>query len=305
MRLASALIILGSIITGSAALAQSPMGTSEISGDKVVVEHNGVSITHAEFEAVLASSPEKVKRLAAKDLGDRFELINSLMVVRKLAAEAEELESSDPAYWDLYFEILGVREQYMFRRQLGDVKTPQVEALAREYYKTRKDHYAKVPEARGSSHILLASRPGLDRKEVRAKAQAILEELRAGGDWDTLVVEHSDDPSAASRKGALRDYIELGDSSISPPYSGALFDIQEVGEFSEVTDTQFGVHIIRLDGIRASSYKEYDDVRDKIIGDILTELRTLASKEIRARYNLDEGAFIDGPAMDELFAPYK
>ncbi|MFK7831537.1 MAG: peptidylprolyl isomerase [Congregibacter sp.] len=303
MRFAKALFVCGWL--SICAYANADTSDSMQDKNKIVVEHQGVSMTYGEFEAILNSSPEKIKRLAAMDLGDRFELINSLMVVRKLAAEAEKLGPEDDGYWNLYWEILGAKENFIFQRMMAQVELPETVELAREYYTTRKDYYALVPEERASSHILLASRPGLDRVEIRQKAQEILDQLRAGAEWSASVAEHSDDPGSASRDGAISRSIALGDASISPPFSGALFDIAEIGEYSDVTDTQFGVHIIRLDGITPPYYREFEEVRDKIVSDILSERRTLASKEIRAKYHLDDDAFIDGAAMEELFEQYK
>jgi peptidyl-prolyl cis-trans isomerase C len=79
----------------------------------------------------------------------------------------------------------------------------------------------------------------------------------------------------------------------------------EVGAYSEPTDTQFGVHIIRLDGIEPAGYKPFEAVRNAILTDIVKEVRTLTSKEIRGRYNLTDEAFIDGAAMEALFEPYR
>jgi parvulin-like peptidyl-prolyl isomerase len=182
---------------------------------------------------------------------------------------------------------------------------PDPERLAKEYYETKKDKYAVKPEKRSSSHILLSSPPGLDRTEVRAKAQGILDELRAGADWDSMVATHSADKSSAKRNGSLDRMITFGDPTITPPYSEALFKVTELGGYTEITDSQFGIHIIRLDGIEEGGYYPYEEVRAAIYKDIQMELRTLASKEIRARYHLTEDAFIDGAAMEKIFEPYK
>ena len=99
-------------------------------------------------------------------------------------------------------------------------------------------------------------------------------------------------------------WIRFGDPGITPPYSEALFDIDEIGGYSEVTDSQFGLHIIRLDGIRESSYKSFEEVRNDIMRDLVSEQRKLAAKAVNERYFLSDEAFIDGDAMDELFEPY-
>jgi parvulin-like peptidyl-prolyl isomerase len=270
-----------------------------------VVADGDVEISREEFEAALSLSPQKLQSLAAHDLGDRFELINSMVQVRKLAAEAEKLSSDEPGYWALQFQILAIKRQFMFDRALAAFEVPDVKSLAREYYDTQRDKYATKPETRASSHLLLASPPGLDRTEVRIRAQNLLNQLRDGADFEEMVAEYSDDPGSKQRRGSLDRWIRFGEPSITPPYSEALFEIDEIGGYSEVTDSQFGVHIIRLDGIREGGYYPFEDVRDAIVKDIIAEYKALAANEIAVRYGISDDAFIDGEAMEELFAPYK
>lgn len=274
-------------------------------GSEVVVEDGPVVITRAEFERVLETSPQKVKRRSAQDLGDRFELITQMVIGRKIAARADDLGPDDPGYWDLQFKLQNVKERFMFQRLVADYEEPDFEPLAQERYKTQKEKYARYPETRSSSHILFRSPPGEDRTALKKKAEAVLEELRAGGDFESFVEEYSGDPGSKKRAGSLNRWIRLGDPAITPNYSGALFEIDTVGGYSEVTATEFGLHIIRLDGIRESGFLPYKQVRARIIKDLAAEHRTLVSKEVRSRFQLSEDAFIDGEAMEELLAPYQ
>ncbi|GAB5413089.1 MAG: hypothetical protein Cons2KO_06920 [Congregibacter sp.] len=271
----------------------------------VVVSDQGVEITRAEFREALATTAPKVTKLAANDLGDRLEVINTLLVSRKLAQEADRITPEDPDYWRLQMQLISVKSDFVFDRTLRTIKVPDVEALAREYYKTQNAKYATKPEKRASSHILLASRPGLPREGVRAEAQALLDRLRAGEDFEAMVAEYSDDKGSKKRGGALDRWITFGDKTITPPYSEALFEIDEVGSYSEITDSEYGIHIIRLDGIEEAGILKYEEVRAKILDDIVRDFRSLAQREIRARYEVTDDAFVDGDAMDELFEPYK
>ncbi len=272
---------------------------------EVIAADGGVVITRAEFEAAIADAPERVLRRTANNDGERFEMINGMLTVRKLAAEADTLTPEDEGYWELQAKLLNVKQEFMFARHVNAIEVRNPELLAQEYYRTQKDKYATKPETRASSHILLASPPGLDRTEVRAKAQRLLDELRAGADWNAMVQAESADKGSAKRNGSLDRWITFGEPGITPPYSEALFEIDEIGAYSEITDSQFGVHIIRLDGIREGGYYEYEEVRPKILADIRKEIQTLITNQVRARYLLSEDAVINGEAMDEIFAPYK
>ena len=198
-----------------------------------------------------------------------------------------------------------MKRQFIFEREVGEYILPDMNALAEERYLTQKDRYAKIPETRASSHILFSSPPGRDRTELREEAAKILAELRAGADFEEYVDRYSDDPGTAARGGSLDRWIRFGDPSITPPYSESLFEIEEIGGYSKVTDSQFGLHIIRLDGIQESSYKPFEEVKGAIMQDLVGEQRKLAGKVVNERYFMSDEAFIDGDAMDELFAPYE
>jgi parvulin-like peptidyl-prolyl isomerase len=272
---------------------------------QTVVEDEGVQISREEFAAALAETPSKIQALAATDLGDRLQFINDLLLVRKLAAKADGISPDTPGYWDLQFQILGAKRQFAYNLEVAQVEFPDPEKLAQEYYATQKDKYASKPETRASSHILLASRPGLPREGVRAEAQALLDQLREGTDFEAMVSEHSDDPGSKARDGSFNRWIKFGEKAVTPPYSEALFEIDSLGGYSEITDSEFGIHIIRLDGIREGGYYSYEEVRNAIYSDIAGEFRSLAAKSINAKYNITDDAFIDGDAVEELFAPYK
>jgi parvulin-like peptidyl-prolyl isomerase len=271
---------------------------------EIVVADGEVTMSRAEFEKLLAETPDKIRVPAATDMGDRFALINEVMVFRKLVAKADAMQPGDPGYDELQARLDGVKRQFIFDREVGEYLVPDLDALARERYATQKDKYAKIPETRASSHILFSSPPGLDRTELRKEAAVILEELRNGADFEEYVEKYSEDPGSSQRGGSLDRWIRFGDPGITPPYSEALFEIDEIGGYSEVTDSQFGLHIIRLDGIRESSYKSFEEVRNDIMRDLVAEQRKLAAKAVNERYFLSDEAFIDGDAMDELFEPY-
>jgi parvulin-like peptidyl-prolyl isomerase len=270
-----------------------------------VVRDGDVSLDYESLEALLESIPESLVRRAAGDVGERYTLLNELMLNLKLVAVADALEPGDPGYAELKSKLDQVKQQFAFEKEVAAYQVPDLQALALERYETQKDKYAKVPETRASSHLLLYSPPGPDRSELRRQAQELLAQLRAGADFEAMVAEYSGDPASKERGGSIDRWATPSDPSLSPPYVGALFDIEEVGQYSEVTETQFGVHIIRLDGVRESTYKEFDEVKNEIYADLISQFQALATKSVRARFELSDDAFIDGAAMEKLFAPYK
>ncbi|QIB66324.1 peptidylprolyl isomerase [Kineobactrum salinum] len=249
-----------------------------------------------------------MRESAATDHGDRLELINIALMNKKLAAAAEALtEEEDPeAYWRLHFQLQSVKRNFMVDRYAKSIEIPDMSELAQERYHTEKDKYAKVPEHRLTSHILFMCQPGkCDREPVRTKARKVLQQLQDGADFEEMVEQHSEDPGSKEKGGLYDKWFSLGGKGVEPRYTGGAFEIEEVGQYSDLVETQFGVHLIRLDGIREEHYLPYEEVKDSIISHLRAEYRKLAMKEYEAQLMISDDAYIDGPAMDEILEPYK
>lgn len=273
--------------------------------ETIAVRDGDVVITEAEMSAMVDAWTDAMRQAAARDKGERFELLTSAIMSRKMAKEAEEVTPEDPGYWDMQFKILNVKQRYVFDRFMEQLDIPDFEDLAQERYETEKDKYARVPEHRKASHILLRCAPGkCNREERRVEAEALLAELHEGADFEAMVAEHSEDPNSKKRNGQLDNWIRMGDPKVIPEFVGGLFEIEEVGGYSEITDTRFGLHIIRMDDIAPSFYQPYDRVRDAIVKDLENEYKKLAAKDFREGYLLSDDAYINGDVMDRLFAPY-
>lgn len=273
-----------------------------------VLEDAGVGMTREELsQSVKRWSPE-MQKAAANDLGDRLELLNMVLSGKKIAAEADQLnpEEHGDLYWDYVNRVRAAKRTFMIEQFRKNLTVPDMTDLVEERYQTQKDKYAMVPERRLSSHILFRCLPGqCSRPEVREEAAEVLAALRAGADFEEMVVEYSDDPGSKAKGGRFDRWMTLGQQGVSPPYSGGVFEIENVGEYADLVESEFGVHIIRLDGIEEPYYRPLEEVRGAILRDLVNEYRQLAAKEYDAGYRLGDDAYIDGEALEEIFAPYK
>lgn len=273
-----------------------------------VISDDGVAISRAELEHIMEGWTPQMRRAAANDVGDRLELLNIALVKKKMAARADRIRpKTDPeAYWRYQLEVQGAKRRFLMKQFIADMTFPDMTELAKERYQTEKEKYARVPERRLSSHILFMCVAGkCDRDELRPKAQAVLDELRAGADFNEMVTQHSDDPGSKSKNGLFNKWMKLGEAGVEPSYTGGVFSIAEKGEYSDLVDSRYGLHIIRLDDVKESNYLPYEQVKDKILADLQAEYRELALKDFEAQFRMTDKAYIDGDAMDELFKPYQ
>ncbi len=121
----------------------------------------------------------------------------------------------------------------------------------RAYYDDNKESF-RNEEQRSASHILFA----LEQQEV---AQQVLQQLKEGGDFATLAKEHSIDAGSAQAGGSIGFF---GRGAMVPEFEEAVFAMQE-GEVSDLVQTQFGYHIIRMDSITAEQIQGFESVKEE------------------------------------------
>src|SRR5262249_683494 len=105
-----------------------------------------------------------------------------------------------------------------------------------------------TPEQVRASHVLLKTE-GKDDAAVKAKAEEILKQARAGADFADLAKKNSEDDSNKNNGGDL-DY--FGRGRMVPEFDQVAFSL-EPGKISDVVKTQFGYHIIKVTDKKAGS----------------------------------------------------
>jgi len=142
------------------------------------------------------------------------------------------------------------------------------DAQLRAYYDEQKAKTPErfvQPEQRRVSHILLQVPDPKDDAAVKAKAEDILKRARGGEDFAKLAQQYSQDPGSAQKGGDLgwadrKAYVT--------PFADAAFSMKE-GEIAGPVKTQFGYHILKLDGIQPTKTKSFEEAK----GDLEAEYR--------------------------------
>jgi peptidyl-prolyl cis-trans isomerase C len=113
-----------------------------------------------------------------------------------------------------------------------------------DFYKNNQDKFQQGPRVR-ASHILIQVQQGADaaaRQQAKTKAEGILKDLKGGKDFAAAAKENSQDPGSAVNGGDL-GYFEQG--QMVPQFEQAAFALKP-GQMSELVETQFGYHIIKV-----------------------------------------------------------
>jgi len=139
------------------------------------------------------------------------------------------------------------------------------------YYDQHREDY-RVPEQVSVSHILIKTPlPGPDGKvdpkgveEARKKAEDVLKQLKAGGNFAELAKKYSEDPGSGKNGGSLGF---IGRGRTVPEFEKAAFSLPK-GSTSDLVQSSYGFHIIRLDDKQAAHVKTLAEVKDQIEGSL-------------------------------------
>jgi peptidyl-prolyl cis-trans isomerase D len=168
---------------------------------------------------------------------------------------------SNPARFQVPEEV---QVEYIVLSTDSMLAAEQVDAgEVRKAYESNLSKYGE-PEQRRASHILISVKSGAseeDRRKARERAQAILAQLRKSPEkFAELAKKESGDPGSASQGGDL-GFFSRG--MMVRPFEEAVFHLKP-GQISDLVESDFGFHIIKVTGIRPGKMKTFEEVRPEI-----------------------------------------
>lgn len=142
----------------------------------------------------------------------------------------------------------------------GGVPQPSQQQI-QQYFNAHQAEYS-VPEQARSRHILVSVPAGADAKAdaaAKAKADGILKQLQAGGNWNDLAKKNSDDPGSKDSGGEL-GFAQRG--KMVPEFDNAIFT-QKIGD-TKIVKSQFGYHIVQVEERTQAHSQSLADVQPTI-----------------------------------------
>lgn len=132
-------------------------------------------------------------------------------------------------------------------------------------YEQQRERFRIAGELTVSHILFLVPEEATAEENARAKqkAEAVLKQLRAGGDFAQLAKQYSEGPSA--QNAGLLGTFRTGE--LLPGFEEAIASLQP-GEISEPVRTQIGWHIIRLESAQSGGYKPLEAVRDELTAEL-------------------------------------
>jgi len=154
---------------------------------------------------------------------------------------------------------------------------PQItDAEIQAYYKKNQDAY-KVQDQVKVRHILISVPQGADSKTdaaAKAKAEDLLKQIKAGGNFAELAEKNSDDPGSKSQGGEL-GWLDRGKTV--PEFDKTAFSLAP-GQTSGVIKTQFGYHILQVEDKKTAHERPLSEVKAEIVP-VLEQQKVGASEQ--------------------------
>ena len=253
-----------------------------------IVASNGMTVSQYELQlrnelrvlqkrnAIIASAiltDEEVSQLAALEQQQR-DLRLFKFSVDKDSADIVVTEQDIEAFYnsntDRYMTPERVSVEYVevTSDELADSIDVDEDKLMELYDDYKRNTLAK--EERKARHILIQIGTSAEKSKeaLMPRVEELQQKLNDGESFEDLAREYSDDPGSAKQGGDL-GWVATGE--MVKPFEDALFSMNK-GEVSDVVESQFGLHLIKLEDIRTP------------------ELQTLAEKRSEFEYELKQDA---------------
>lgn len=262
------------------ALAAFSAGFAQAKDDapKVLLKAGTITVTDVDLEAeLLRASPDAKKEIFAK-VDTLGQVVNNIYLRRALAQYADQHQllkdrvQKQAAQLNQERFLTDLALEHIDRAHAPSAK--EMDQLVLAEYKANPSKY-EVPEQVHVHHILIKF--GENKDESKAKAMKVLERLQNKESFEALAKEQSEDPGSGQNGGDLGTF---GRGRMVKSFEEAAFSLQKPGDLSDLVESQFGYHILRLDEKLPAKLKDLQEVKAAIAQEIFQKQAVEARKKL-------------------------
>lgn len=218
------------------------------------------------------------------------QLINTIYLRRAAAQEAERQGLTKDA--SVQYRLQVARDNSLGEAWIANVDATvkpteqQLDTYARSTYKTEPKRF-EVPAELHASHILIMGKT----PENLASAEKLLADLKNGANFEEFAKQYSADPGSAAKGGDLGWFTK---GRMVKEFDEAVEALKNPGDLSNVVASQYGYHIIRLEGRKPATKREYSEVREQLHAEakakLVKEARTEQIERLQSQAKGDDSA---------------
>jgi peptidyl-prolyl cis-trans isomerase D len=250
--------------------------------------------------------PDKELEEVYRRRNDKIKLAVVTFNADSFRGQATASDADVASHFEAHKDDFKIPEKRKIRYVLLDIEAIRAKVVVppadiEKAYNSSIEQYT-TPEQVRASHILLKTEGKTDA-DVKAKAEAILKEAKAGADFAELAKKNSEDESNAKNGGDL-DY--FGRGRMVPEFDQAVFAMQP-GQISDLVKTQYGYHIIKLVDKKSAATRSLAEVRQQLTDQLAYEraqaqaaiLAEKLEKQVSKPADLDKVAKAEGLTVQE------
>jgi hypothetical protein len=269
--------------------------------DPLLLKYQGIEIKKSDIENMISLEVPKDKQAQIwSNESTLRQLIANLFITREMAHQARVDGVTAQDKWQReYF----VDRSLLISQLKSDVEKRMakvdLEKVAKEYYLAHPDQFQR-PKQVEAAHILITDKNRTDA-EAKALAEKVLAQAKANpADFAKLADQYSDDPSVKSNHGNLGFF---GEKDMVEPFSKAAFALTKKGEIVGPIKSQFGYHIIMLEGTRPATTLPFTEVKDKLVAQEKAKLENQFREDAVTVVKSLKGIEANEPAIKSLVRP--
>jgi peptidyl-prolyl cis-trans isomerase C len=289
-------LILAQALTGAVVQAKEAKTTNQNLNQGAVLARapGGVQVTAADILSEVNKMNPAVRQDFFKAPENVQQVTNNLLVRRILAAEAQKEKLDNDLVVQAGMAVAKDRVLSDARlNQMDKANEPNekaIEAYARNKYQANFEKF-QVPAQSRASHILIEKKDDNSIKE----AQELLAKIKGGAKFEDLAKEFSKDPGSAARGGDLGFF---GEGRMVKPFEDAVKALGKPGDISDVVESQFGFHIIRLEERQAKTTRSFEEVKPQLMAESRNEL--LSQKRVQKVQDISKTMTFEKDAIEKM-----
>ena len=221
-------------------------------------------LREADLDRLISYQPAEAQKSIQSSSEQRTNFIRQILLTKAIASRArKDGFEKKPETREFVSYLI---DQYLAQEYLSKVVVANVASTDEEMKKYYAEHGKDflIPEAVKVRHIFISAPKDSAaelKDKARAKTEDLLRQIRENEDFGKIAREYSEDSDSAAKGGDL-GYITAGKTN-SQEFENAAFALKP-GEVSNIVETPFGFHIIRVDERREKRTASFDEAKEYI-----------------------------------------
>lgn len=235
----------------------------------------GTVVSQAEIDAAYKKKYEKIKV--------EWTLLKPDMYSKEVQPSEQDLKQ----YYDANKAAYNTPEKKNLIILIADqakmeAAVPVTDAELQALYNQNKDQY-RTPERVKVRHILLKTtdKPAADEPKIKAKAEELLKQIKAGANFADLAKKNSEDPGSAANGGELPDWVSRNGQTV-PEFEQAAMSLKP-GQTSDLVKTTYGYHIIQVLQHEDARLRPFEEVKGELMAQVKKQRASQQMEQIADR----------------------